>query len=235
MDSPIVPPPEAPVAARPSSPPPEPPRSSSSGDSSRPSRRALRGLRDLLSLAGFALALFAARSTLADHYFVPTGSMIPSVEIGDRVLVNKVAYALRVPFSDMIVAQRRGPERGDVVVLRSPENGITLLKRVAATPGDVVAVVDGRLWINGRAIPIAEQSGQWVEELGHAIHPVRLTSGGGRDYGPVRLGADEYLMLGDNRGESHDGRAFGLVEREAILGKALGVWMRDGHPGWHPL
>jgi signal peptidase I len=201
----------------------------------RPARRALRGLRDVASLVGFALALFAARSTLADHYFVPTGSMIPSVEIGDRVVVNKVAYTLRVPFSDVVVAQRHGPERGDVVILRSPENGTTLLKRVAATPGDVVSVVDGHLWINGRAIPVAEQSGRLIEELGHAGHLVRLTRGGGPDYGPVRLGADEYLMLGDNRGDSHDGRAFGLVEGKAILGKALGIWMRDGHPGWHPL
>jgi signal peptidase I len=181
------------------------------------------------------LALFATRSTLADHYYVPTGSMIPTVEIGDRVIVNKMAYALRLPFSDVVVADLHGPERGDVVVLRSPENGITLLKRVAAIPGDAVAVVDGRLWINGRAIPVAEQQGALVESLGHAVHQVRLTSGGGRDYGPVRLGADEYLVLGDNRGESHDGRAFGLVDRHAILGKAVGVWMRDGRPGWHPL
>jgi signal peptidase I len=195
----------------------------------------MRWARELVSLAGFALALFAARSTLADHYFVPSGSMIPTVEIGDRVLVNKAAYALRVPFSDMVVAQLHRPERGDVVVLRSPENGITLLKRVVAVPGDEVAVVDGMLWINRRAVPVAHQSGAVIERLGNTAHPIRLTSGGGPQYGPVRLESDEYLVLGDNRGESHDGRAFGLVEGRAILGKALGVWMRDGHPGWHPL
>jgi signal peptidase I len=201
----------------------------------RPPRRPLRWARDLVSLAGFALALFAARSTLADHYFVPTGSMIPTVEVGDRVLVNKVAYALRIPFSNTVLARVHRPERGDVVVLRSPENGITLLKRVVAVPGDDVAVVEGRLWINRRRVPVARESGALVEKLGHTAHPIRLTSRGGRDYGPVRLGADEYLVLGDNRGESHDGRAFGLVEERAILGKALGVWMRDGHPGWHGL
>jgi signal peptidase I len=200
----------------------------------RPTRR-LRWARELVSLVGFALALFAARSTFADHYFVPTGSMIPTVEIGDRVLVNKAAYTLRVPFSDVVVAHLRRPERGDVVVLRSPESGITLLKRVVAVPGDEVAVMGGRLWINRRAVPVAEQSGALIERLGHNAHTIRLTSGGGRYYGPVRLGAGEYLVLGDNRGESHDGRAFGLVEEGAILGKALGVWMRDGHPGWHPL
>src|SRR5882757_6638096 len=212
-----------------SSPPSEPPVAA------RPARRPLRWVRDLVSLAGFALALFATRSTLADHYFVPSGSMIPTVEIGDRVLVNKAAYALRIPFSDLVVAQLHRPERGDVVVLRSPENGITLLKRVVAIPGDEVAVVDGMLWINRRAVPVAHQSGAVIERLGHSAHTIRLTSGGGPQYGPVRLESDEYLVLGDNRGESHDGRAFGLVEGRAILGKALGVWMRDGHPGWHPL
>jgi signal peptidase I len=121
------------------------------------------------------------------------------------------------------------------VVLRSPENGITLLKRVAAVPGDEVVVTDGRLWINGQPVPIAGQGDNFVEQLGRSAHPVRLTLGGGPDFGPARLGADEFLMLGDNRGESHDGRAFGLVEGKAILGKALGVWMRDGRPGWHSL
>jgi signal peptidase I len=157
------------------------------------------------------------------------------VSIGDRLIVNKLAYSLRVPFSDVVVIRRHQPERGDVVVLRSPENGITLLKRVAAVPGDEVAVADGRLWINGRPVPISQEGDSLIEQLGQSAHPVRLTAGGGPDFGPARLGPDEYLMLGDNRGESHDGRAFGLVEGKAILGKALGVWMRDGHPGWHSL
>ena len=96
-------------------------------------------------------------------------------------------------------------------------------------------MVAGRLMINGDAIRIDKQGKGLMEWLGHGAHPVRLTPDGGPDYGPVRLGPEEYLMLGDNRGESHDGRAFGLVERKAILGKAVGVWMRDGHPGWHAL
>jgi signal peptidase I len=200
----------------------------------RPSRRN-RWLREGVSIAGFALALFAARSTLADHYYVPTGSMIPSVSIGDRLIVNKLAYSLRVPFSDVVVIRRNQPQRGDVVVLKSPENGITLLKRVAAVPGDEVAVTDGRLSINGQPVPISREGDSLVERLGRSAHPVRLTAGGGPDFGPVRLEIDQYLMLGDNRGESHDGRSFGLVEGKAILGKALGVWMRDGHPGWHSL
>src|SRR4051812_7221800 len=172
-------------------------------DSAAPATtRRLHRIRGVLSIVGFALALLAARSSLADHYFVPTGSMIPSVEIGDRLIVNKLAYSVRVPFSDVVLATLQGPSRGDVVVLKSPENGITLLKRVAALPGDEVAVMDGRLWINGTSIPVARDGSQLLEWLGPAAHPVRLTAGGGPDYGPVRLGPEEYLMLGDNRGES---------------------------------
>jgi signal peptidase I len=216
----------------PTAPPPDGPSRPPGAPSSR---RPLRWLRELLSLAGFALALFAARSTLADHYFVPSGSMIPTVEIGDRVVVNKLAYSLRIPFSDKVVAELHRPERGDVVVLRSPENGITLLKRVVAVPGDEVTVVDGRVWINRHPVPVEQTADALVESLGRGVHAIRVTAGGGPQYGPVRLERDEYLVLGDNRGESHDGRAFGLVDRHAILGRALGVWMRDGHPGWHPL
>src|SRR3954470_22733014 len=149
-------------------------------DSAAPTTtRRLHRIRGVLSIVGFALDLLAARSTLADHYYVPTGSMIPSVEIGDRLIVNKLAYSLRVPFSDLVVAKRHGPQRGDVVVLRSPENGITLLKRVAAIPGDEVAVMEGRLWINGQPIPIARQGEDLLERLGQSAHLVRLTAGGG--------------------------------------------------------
>ena len=200
-----------------------------------PRRSRMRIVRELLSLVGFALALLAARSSLADHYYVPSGSMIPTVWTGDRVVVNKLAYGLRVPFSDVTAARFAGPNRGDVVVLRSPEDGITLLKRVVAVPGDEVAVLQGRLTINGVSVPVVDGGADAIEQLGTAVHPVRLTHGGGADFGPTVVGADRYLVLGDNRGDSRDGRVFGLVERGAIMGRALSVWMRDGHLCWHKL
>jgi signal peptidase I len=192
-------------------------------------------LREVLSIAGFAVALFAARSSLADHYYVPTGSMIPTVWEGDRVVVNKLAYDLRLPFSDISTARFAGPARGDVVVLRSPEDGSTLLKRVVAVPGDEVGVLNGHLTINGRLAPVTDGTPEAVEQLDAVVHQVRLTHGGGVDFGPLRVGADRYLVLGDNRGESHDGRMFGFVERSAIFGRALSVWMREGHLCWHKL
>ncbi|HEY0713077.1 MAG TPA: signal peptidase I [Polyangia bacterium] len=200
-------------------------------------------LRQAATLFGFCTVLLAARSSLADHYFVPTGSMIPTVAIGDRVLVNKVAYSLRLPFSTVTVASFAQPTPGDVVVLDSPEDGRTLLKRVVAVPGDEVEVSGGQLRINGRVVPV-EGNGDsgptalpaaLIERLGKIAHPIQLTNGGGASLGPIRLPADEFLVMGDNRGESHDGRAFGPVKREAIRGRAWSVWLRDGRPCWRPL
>jgi signal peptidase I len=197
-------------------------------------------LRETARLAAFVVALAAARSSLADHYHVPTGSMIPTVEIGDRVLVNKVAYGLRVPFTGGSLVRFGGPARGDVVVLESPEDGVTLLKRVVAVPGDTVEVHGGQLRINGVPVPVEHEAkpgagDRLIERLGTRSHLLRITRGGGYDYPPTQVGADEYLVMGDNRGDSHDGRAFGLVHRQAIFGRALSVWVRGGHLTWEKL
>jgi signal peptidase I len=189
----------------------------------------------VLGLLAFVIALAAARSSLADHYHVPTGSMIPTVAIGDHVLVNKLAYGLRVPFAGRSLVDFSGPGRGDVVVLDSPEDGITLLKRVVAVPGDLVEVQGGMLTINGTAVPLQMDHGALYEKLGANPHLLQLTHGGGYNFGPVVVGQDKYLVMGDNRGESHDGRVFGLVDRHAIFGRALAVWMREGGLCWKRL
>jgi signal peptidase I len=196
--------------------------------------RARRILRELLVIAAFALVLMSARSTLADHYLVPTGSMQPTVEIDDHILVNKAAYGLRVPFTGTYLARFGGPAVGDVVVLDSPDDDKILLKRVVGVPGSRIEVRDGRIRIDGELAPVEVRAGELHEQLGGADHALRLTDRGGPDWGPVTLPADRYLVMGDNRGESRDGRTFGLVTREAILGRAVGVFWRAG-PTWDGL
>ena len=161
--------------------------------------------------------------------------MIPTIQIWDRVVVNKVAYGMRVPFSEVQLVPFSGPERGDVAVLRSPENEDTLIKRVVAVPGDLVMVRGGRLWLNGRAVPIEGSEGHPRERIAGSEHPISLEDGGGPDFGPVRLRADQYLVMGDNRGNSRDGRSFGLVDRKAFLGRAIAVFWSDGRPAWRGL
>ncbi len=194
--------------------------------------RPRRGLRDLTSVLAAAAVALVARSSFADHYVVPTGSMLPTVELQDHVVVSKLAYGLRAPLTSTYLAHFQGPARGDVVVLTAPDTGIVLLKRVAAIPGDRVRVEGGKLTVNETPIPTEERDGKAYEALGDAPHPLDLEGGGGPDFGPVALPEGRYLVLGDNRGNSRDGRYFGLVPRDAILGKVKGVVLRGGHPTW---
>jgi len=203
--------------------------------STSPAPRGVRRiLRELLAFAVFTLALLSARSSLADHYEVPTGSMQPTVEIDDHILVNKAAYGVRVPFSHAYLARFDGPAVGDVVVLDAPDEDRVLLKRVVGVPGTRVEVRGGRVEIDGKQQPVEHRADGLHEQLGAANHALRLTGGGGPDWGPVTIPEGRYLVMGDNRGDSRDGRFFGLVTRDAILGRAMGVYWRSG-PTWDGL
>jgi signal peptidase I len=212
------------------------PTTSSPADAAEPPARSKRQrrLRELVSFAVLALVLLSARSSLADHYLVPTGSMQPTVEVDDRILVNKAAYGLRVPFTSTFIVDLAGPQIGDAVVLRSPEDGKVLLKRVVGVPGTTVEVHLGQISINGNLAPIDDRNGNLIEDLAGRRHEVRLTNAGGPNFGPTTIPEGHYLVMGDNRGDSHDGRAFGLVTREAFLGRAFAVYWRGG-PTWEPL
>jgi signal peptidase I len=176
-------------------------------------------LRFFVQLAVFVAVSFAVRASFADHYRVPSGSMEPTVHVDDHVLVVKAAYGLRLPLTTTYVARFDEPARGDVVVLEG-DGPVVLLKRVVAVHGDVVEVKDGRVFIDG--VPVDEKS-------------VRLDLGGGPDFGPVRVPDDELLVLGDNRGNSRDGRTFGFVDRNRILGRAVAVVTRNGRMTYEPL
>lgn len=194
--------------------------------------------RTLPEIAGFALAalvLLSARSSLADHYKVPTGSMEPTVLPGDYIFVAKAAYGLRVPFTDTEVIDRGSPTSGDVVVLESPVDGTTLLKRVIAGPGDHVQIKRGRVVLNGNMQPVHEEHEQLLERLGEVLHPIEMRSGGGPDFGPKRIPDGKFLVMGDHRGNSLDGRIFGLVDEPSIRGKAKAVYLRDWSLGWRAL
>ncbi len=178
------------------------------------------------------VVILIARSSFADHYVVPSGSMLPTVELQDHVLVNKLAYGLRFPLSTRYLARFAGPARGDVVVLDAPDTGIVLLKRIVGLPGDRVEVRGTRVLVNGAAMPLEDHGLYATETLGEKQHALDLDAGGGPDYGPTMLPEGRYLVLGDHRGDSRDGRFFGLVQRDAILGRAEGVVWRDGGPTW---
>lgn len=192
-------------------------------------------LRDLVPVFTAVAVVLVARSSFADHYRVPSGSMEPTVQIDDHICVNKLAYGLRVPTTNRYLVLGTQPARGDVVVLTSPRDGEVLLKRVVAVPGDVVEVSGGRVWLAGVEEPVRTVDGALREDLDGRWHPVRLDDGGGPDFGPVTVPPDHFLVLGDNRGGSLDGRIFGWVARSAILGRAEAVCARGGLPTWKSL
>lgn len=180
-------------------------------------QRVGRWLREAAPTAAALLILLAARSSLADQYVVPSGSMEGTLQVGDHILVDKRAYGLRVPFTDIELLDGAPPQAGEVVIFDSPRDGTRLVKRVVATGGDLIAVEAGRLWRNGR----------WVDEP-----YADLRSGPGPDLSPRRVPDGQILVMGDHRGNSNDGRMFGYVPADAVYGRVLGVFWRHSRPAW---
>lgn len=192
-------------------------------------------LRDNASVLAVIAVIAVARGSLADHYVVPTGSMEPTLMPGDRVFVDKTAYGWRLPYTDIELGGDAPPHAGDVVIFDSPEDGTRLVKRVVAVPGDRVEVRDGHLFVNGQPLSPPGQPG--VERFpGGETHELSLAHGGGPDLAPLEIPPGKLLMMGDARGNSRDGRFFGLVDEQAVYARALRVFYRS-HDGfvWKPL
>ena len=193
-----------------------------------------RAARDWLPTLLLIVLLLAARSTLADHYHVPSGSMEAALLPGDHVVVNKAAYGLRIPFTKQVLAFAEAPQRGDVVILDSPDDGVRLIKRVVALGGDTVDLRSGRLSINGRPLAATGQAG--VETFGDHTVILNLDAGGGPDIRELVVPEGEVLLLGDHRGASRDSRWFGTVPVGELYGRAAGVIWRSGEgPTWRSL
>nr|BAH89740.1 signal peptidase I [uncultured bacterium]BAH90542.1 signal peptidase I [uncultured bacterium] len=195
--------------------------------------------RDWRGFVLFIAIMLIFRSAIADWNQVPSGSMQPTILIGDRIVVDKLAYDLRIPFTLRRLARWHEPERGDVVTFPSPKDEQLLVKRIVGIPGDVVSLRNNELTINGvtasyatlegEAVPVGSVSGprgcRFLREsiLGDErmimLEPPSLASGV-TSFGPVTVPDGEYLMLGDNRDNSHDSRYIGFVARERILGRA---------------
>src|SRR3954452_10948133 len=116
-------------------------------------------LNEIRIFALMLLIVSSMRSALADWNDVPTGSMKPTIQEGDRVVVNKLAYDLKVPFTTIEIFRWADPQRGDIVVLFSPVDGVRLVKRVIAIPGDRVAMLNNQLYVNGVAAHVAPLQG----------------------------------------------------------------------------
>jgi signal peptidase I len=191
------------------------------------------------------------RTALADWNPIPSESMHPTLLDGDVVLVNRVAYDLKVPLTNISVARLGEPRRGDVVTFYSPSDGVRLIKRLVGVPGDVVELRDDRLYINGVAAEY-EDLKTYREPRNYAGSTLAVRSDeiidgsrreiqflpeiqAWRNFGPVVVPAGSYFFLGDNRDDSGDSRYIGFVPRRLLIGRAHHVLVSANFKGnWLP-
>jgi signal peptidase I len=190
----------------------------------------------------FIAVMVVFRSAIADWNQVPSGSMKPSILIGDRIVVDKLAYDLRIPFTLLRLARWSEPHRGDVVTFPSPRDETLYVKRVIGLPGDTVELRKNHLFVNGdearyTALAEAEVASLDIdnkplyrfyrEEIGTMSHVIMLrrdrAASSYQSFAPTQVPADHYLMLGDNRDDSGDYRVIGWVDRDRILGRAHAI------------
>jgi signal peptidase I len=195
------------------------------------------------------LLVLLLRSFLAEPFRIPSGSMIPTLLVGDFILVNKFAYGLRDPVFHHKLLQIGAPQRGDVVVFRYPvDPSKDFIKRVIGLPGDRIAYRNKQLWVNDEAMPL-DAAGVYTsngtapgvvyrfeEALGEVQHHVIVNPSRPAEDFEFQVPEGQYFMMGDNRDGSDDSRRWGTVPEGHLVGRAFLVWMSwDGsrfRPDW---
>jgi signal peptidase I len=207
------------------------------------------------------LIVFLLRSFLVEPFKIPSGSMIPTLLVGDFILVNKYTYGIRLPILNTKVLEVNRPQRGDVMVFRYPDDpSLDYIKRVVGLPGDKVTYRDKRLWINGVEVPLkpdgdyqyldrATFARQFIETFGNRSHkilleqdapalppfvkqyPFRQNCSYNTDGLSCTVPPDHYFVMGDNRDNSSDSRVWGFVPDANIVGRAFFIWFNFSEPG----
>jgi signal peptidase I len=217
-------------------------------------------VREYSESIGVAVAVaLLLRAFVVEAFQIPSGSMIPTLQVGDHIFVSKFSYGLSIPFTDTKVLQYAQPKRGDVVVFKFPQDHSTdYIKRVVGLPGDVLEMKQEGLYINGKQVarerlPRVCDDGEapragglyddhdcelWQETLGDVKHEtIQEPARGGRaDFGRTEVPPNQLFVMGDNRDNSSDSRVWGFVDLSLVKGRALIVWWsRAETEGWSPV
>ncbi|OFZ20227.1 MAG: signal peptidase I [Bdellovibrionales bacterium GWB1_55_8] len=212
-------------------------------------------IENVLSLGFALLIVFMIRSSVVEAFKIPSGSMIPTLLIGDHIFVNKFAYGFKVPFSDLAtdrpiyVVDRAPPKRGDIIVFRYPKDeSFYYIKRVIGVPGDRLEIREKSLYVNDqlvkRDVVVGPESDKifkslddpryspsnldlYVEHIDGTDHLMMLDKNSfmGESHGPVTVPADSLFVMGDNRDFSNDSRFWGYVPYKNVKGKAIVIWL----------
>ena len=202
-------------------------------------KRSLNNIwRENKSFLIFIGLMFIFRSACADWNSVPTASMKPTILEGDRIVVNKMAYDLRVPFTHISLIKFSDPQRGDIAVFDSKVSDRRLVKRVIGVPGDKVAMINNELVINGTMVRYekTENNLDQLEHLFGVTHVVRIQNSNNHDFAnfpTVVVPDNHYLMLGDNRDMSADSRVIGFVPRDEFVGRSRSVVMSFNYDNFY--
>ena len=200
------------------------------------------------SLLPVLVIIFAFRSFVIEPFVIPSSSMAPTLTKGDFILVNKFAYALKLPILKTVLWQIQKPQLGDIVVFHaSHEPNTYFIKRIVGLPGDTIGYKNKHIILNGK--PISQKlerqlfyregtqriAVDLLEENLHGVHHKIYLS---PDYAPhslktLHIPPKEYFVMGDNRDNSHDSRAWGLLPANDIIGKAFLIWMSWDHHHFH--
>lgn len=219
-------------------------------------RKGIKGFKDNWgSFTLIVFLIFTFRSVVIEPFKIPSGSMIPTLLIGDFVLVNKMSYGLKLPFShwigDPIYLYKSGmPKRGDVVVFKYPKDtSFNYVKRLIGEPGDKIEVINKVVYVNDTPISMEPIKGETIMEdmdekfkeynlrffktqTGDIEHISQIDEDNGylSDFGPVVVPDGHYFVMGDNRDYSSDSRIWGYVPYEHIKGKAVFIWFSWSFP-----
>lgn len=194
------------------------------------------------SLFPVLLIVLLFRSFLFEPFKIPSGSMIPTLLIGDFILVNKYVYGLRLPVLNKKVISVGEPKRGDVIVFRYPvDTSVSFIKRLVGLPGDTISYRDKNLYVNGELVSHEElgrytsqdvkcatprrDAVRYSETLGSVTHDILIHESSGSRDGQWVVPDGHYFVMGDNRDRSNDSREWGFVPEENLMGRAVGIWL----------
>ena len=206
-------------------------------------------IKEAKSLIVIAAAVFSFRSMCFEPFRIPSGSMIPTIKIGDFILVNKMSYGVKIPFSDLFtdpiyISKFKSPERGDVIVFKYPKDpSFNYIKRVIGIPGDEIQIIDKVVYVNKMPLPHHAVSGnKFMEDMDFKFKNERFNFSEyeiGKHKAVIQtlnrpgtidnvsafvVPEGKYFVMGDNRDFSADSRYWGFVPAENIKGKAMFVW-----------
>ena len=195
----------------------------------------------LASLFPILFVVLFIRSFIIEPFKIPSGSMIPTLLVGDFILVNKYKYGLRMPLTNKLIFENKYPDRGDVIVFQFPENTkINYIKRVVGIPGDKVEYINKTVFINGKSLQLKSVDDTEFSNINLSNEMIYIEDNGTREYlilnNPDRgssfefnVPEDNYFVLGDNRDNSNDSRYWGTVHKNNLIGEAFMIWMY-----WNP-